>query len=245
MCSGLSLVAGPGSRAGADLRQIPFHEGLQLLNRLEVGDAPKRHIHPLARLRVAVPTRPAAPETGIAEAAELDILPLAQRLRDPAEQDVDDDLGALLRFGQPTSTTSAYTLEYEPRQFIPVDSVRAGDRPRASAPVRAGLEAADFTSDGNRVPLPQASDVVGDPWCGCALLPVFPQLRIAERGEANPIPRNALGKILNLVSVSATLGYLYGSDGCYGRPGTRPARQYGTADTSHLTNAGTREPTAI
>ena len=36
-----------------------------------------------------------------------------------------------------------------------------------------------------------------------------------------------------------------GSDGCYGRPGTRPARQYGTADTSHLTNAGTREPTAI
>ena len=101
MCSGLSLVAGPGSRAGADLRQIPFHEGLQLLNRLEVGDAPKRHIHPLARLRVAAPARPAAPDTGIAEAAEFDILPLAQRLRDPAEQDVDDDLGALLRLGSP------------------------------------------------------------------------------------------------------------------------------------------------
>ena len=37
--------------------------------------------------------RPAAPETETAEAAEFDFLPLVQRLRDAAEQGVDDNLG--------------------------------------------------------------------------------------------------------------------------------------------------------
>ena len=43
------------------------------------------------------PVRLAAPEPETAEAAEFDLLPLVQRLRDAAEDGVDDDLGALLR----------------------------------------------------------------------------------------------------------------------------------------------------
>ena len=41
--------------------------------------------------------RAAAPETETAEAAQFDLLPVAERLGDAAEQGVEDDLGALLR----------------------------------------------------------------------------------------------------------------------------------------------------
>ena len=37
----------------------------------------------------------------------------------------------------------------------------------------------NYPSDGNCVPLSQASDVVRDPWHGWALLPVCPEIRIA------------------------------------------------------------------
>ena len=46
---------------------------------------------------VAMAARLAAPETETAEAAEFDLLPVVQCLRDVAEHGVDDDCGALLR----------------------------------------------------------------------------------------------------------------------------------------------------
>ena len=70
---------------------------LQLLAGLEVGDALRRHVHPVAGPRVAGRARLAAPETEAAEAAEFDLLSPVQRLHDAPDHGVNDDLGALLR----------------------------------------------------------------------------------------------------------------------------------------------------
>ncbi len=79
------------------LRGLPVDQLLQLLAGLEVGDALGRHVHSVARSGVAAAARLAAPETETAEAAEFDLLPLSQRLRDVAEHGADNNFGALLR----------------------------------------------------------------------------------------------------------------------------------------------------
>src|SRR5579864_128129 len=68
----------------------------QLLARLEVGDAFRRHLHLVAGLRVAPGARAAVADAEAAEASELDLLAILERVDDAVEHRVDDDLGVLL-----------------------------------------------------------------------------------------------------------------------------------------------------
>src|SRR5262245_3961095 len=69
---------------------------LQLLARLEVRHLLRRHIHFVARLRVAALARLALTETETAEPAQLDLLAAVQGLDDAPEHRVDDDFRVLL-----------------------------------------------------------------------------------------------------------------------------------------------------
>src|SRR4051812_26324075 len=82
-----------GAAAGSALvvEQLP-----QLLAGLEVGDALRGDADLLAGLRVAAGPRPAAADPEAAEAPQLDLLPLLERVDDAVEDRVDDDLRVLL-----------------------------------------------------------------------------------------------------------------------------------------------------
>src|SRR5262245_5414569 len=69
---------------------------LQFLARLEVGHLLGRHIHLVARLRVASLARLALPETKTPEPTQLDLLAAVQGLDDALEHRVDDDFRVLL-----------------------------------------------------------------------------------------------------------------------------------------------------
>src|SRR5678816_3413941 len=69
---------------------------LQLLARLEVGHLLRRHIHFVARLRVASLARLALAQPETAEPAQLDLLAAVQGLDDALEHRVDDDFRVLL-----------------------------------------------------------------------------------------------------------------------------------------------------
>src|SRR5262245_28968419 len=71
-------------------------EVLQFLARLEVRHFLRRHVHLLARLRIAPLARLAPPQPETAKAAQLDLLAAMQRIDDGLEHGIDDDLGMLL-----------------------------------------------------------------------------------------------------------------------------------------------------
>src|SRR5262245_10728135 len=75
---------------------FPVDQFLQLLARLEVGHLLRRHIHFVARLRVAALARLALAETETAEPAQLDLLAAVQGLDDAPEYRVDDDFRVFL-----------------------------------------------------------------------------------------------------------------------------------------------------
>src|SRR4051812_44490046 len=80
------LGSGTGGRGRGLVRmRLAVQEGLQLLAHLEVGNLLRRHVHLLARLRVAALARRAVPEPEAAEAADLDLVAALERVHDAAE----------------------------------------------------------------------------------------------------------------------------------------------------------------
>src|SRR5690606_33903664 len=75
---------------------------LQLLARLEVRHPLGRHVHLVARLRVASLARLTLAQPEAAESAKLDLLAAVEGIDDALEHRVDDDLGVLLgQIGNP------------------------------------------------------------------------------------------------------------------------------------------------
>src|SRR5688500_9117776 len=86
-----------GAAAVERLLSLPVDEILQFLAGLEVGHLLRRHVHLVARLRVAPLARLALAQAEAPEPAQLDLLTAVQRLDDALEYRVDDDFGVLLR----------------------------------------------------------------------------------------------------------------------------------------------------
>src|SRR3989442_5166966 len=93
--SGLGAGRGDGRRRRFGRLRRAVDQLLQLLSGLEVRDSLGRDVHLVSGLGIAPLAGPALPDAEASEAAQLDLLVLAQGVDDRVEDRVHDDFGVL------------------------------------------------------------------------------------------------------------------------------------------------------